>query len=84
MKKLILLLCVALSACDKKTTEIGDRYVLPKELSDCKVFRLSDDGVGEITAMRCPNSSTSVVSSDGKTKRKTIVVDGVTYEEKAK
>ncbi len=82
MKKLILLLCVALVACDEHTEEVSGKYKLPKELSDCKVFYLYGEGQA-ITAMRCPNSSTSVVTGS-KTKRKTIVVDGVSYEEQVK
>ena len=80
-------MCILAIGCAKRETrEIGGSYILPPELQDCKVFKLNSDEAGDIYAMRCPNSTTATDHPyrSGKTVQhvRTIVVDGVTYEEK--
>lgn len=91
MNKLVVvvLLAILLSGCLKReTSEIGGSYALPPELQDCGVFKLTsdDNDAATLYALRCPNSTTTTERSyrSGKTTRhvRTIVVDGVTYEEK--
>lgn len=58
--------------------EDKDYTVLPEELKDCKIFNISN-GWGILTVVRCPNSSTSTIYSEGKTIKKVVVIDGVEY-----
>jgi hypothetical protein len=51
-------------------------YPLPTELSDCKLFKLSN-GIDDITVARCPNSTTSTTFREGKHDETAVVVDGV-------
>jgi len=91
MNKLVVvvLLTILLSGCLKRETrEMGGSYILPPELQDCGVFKLTSDvnGADTLYALRCPNSTTTTDRKyrSGKTTRhvRTVVVDGVTYEEK--
>nr|WP_200563205.1 hypothetical protein [Paraburkholderia aspalathi] len=50
-------------------------YPLPPELSDCKLYKLSD-GLDSITVARCPNSTTSTTYREGKSDHTAVVVDG--------
>lgn len=86
---LISILLTIITGCAKRETrEISGSYTLPPGLQDCSVFKLSTNDVvaDDIVALRCPNSSTAVSNrvSQGKTTRviRTVVIDGVTYEEK--
>ena len=79
MKRILTFLAVALlaSGC---TPSAQERFfpVMPKELQDCKVFRLDDGsgtGLGAMNVMRCPNSSTSVTYKSGKTTVQSAVID---------
>ena len=81
MKKLILLVAVLfLTACEPSTSEQTGKYKLPKALEDCSIFELGSGDGALITAMRCPNSTTSA-TTQGKRKKRVVVVDGITYEE---
>ena len=91
MNKLVVvvLMAILLSGCLKRETrEIGGSYVLPPELQDCAIFKLTSDDnkVATLYALRCPNSTTTTDRKyrSGNTIRhvRTIIVDGVTYEEK--
>lgn len=85
MKKSLLLISVLfLIGCEKYTTEISGDYVLPEGLADCKIYRLQNDGGGQIKVVRCPNSDTSAEYKEGKFTRHTIVIDGKTYVEEEK
>lgn len=72
---------IALSGCDDRVTKVQPSVELPKELQDCVMYDLRVMG-SITTVVRCPNSSTGVTYRHGKTTRKTVVIDGVTYEEK--
>lgn len=79
---LIVLTGFLLIGCTPETTDITGNFVLPNELSDCKIFYMRPSDVGSITVARCPNSTTSTTYSSGKTTHTTIVVDGVEYIKK--
>lgn len=75
MKFLILISTIFVMSCGQ-TSEETSNYNLPKELSDCKIYRLSSEGVGStLNIMRCPLSSTSVSYSSGKTTVTTITTE---------
>lgn len=80
MKKLLIVVCLlTLTACEKSTTPRDIKaYNTPPELSDCKMYVLSN-GLNNIVVVRCPNSCTSTTYKEGKTDKTTIVIDGVTY-----
>lgn len=58
-KLVIVILALMLNACSKETKNISERYQLPEELRDCKVYRMRAEGGNVITLVRCPNSSTT-------------------------
>lgn len=66
MKNLTKIICsiavlAMLSGCNPETVEKTGDYSLPSGLSDCKVWRLTSSGGGNLTAIRCPNSSTTTI-----------------------
>ena len=68
MKKtsvLLAALCVlgALTGCEKETKETTSNFILPKELSDCRIFKLTSDNGSIFTVVRCPLSNTSTLAS---------------------
>ena len=67
-------LALLATGCER-SIEVAD-YPLPQELSDCKLFRLSDGHGSDITVARCPNSTTSTTFRQGKHDESAIVVDG--------
>ncbi|MEI1732111.1 hypothetical protein V8P91_17175 [Acinetobacter baumannii] len=84
MKKVLIALTVLfLAGCEPKTNEKTGDFILTPDLKDCRIYKLSD-GSETITAMRCPNSSTSTQYRAGKSTKTTIVVDGVTYVQEQK
>lgn len=66
---------VLLVACSPsvKTADPTGGLQLPPELQDCKFFRLSD-GIAVLNVARCPNSTTSVVTT-GKNSVTSITID---------
>lgn len=74
---LIGLVAIILSGCDSEPTDATNRFNLPKELSDCKIFYVSN-----LTIVRCPNSSTATTHLQGKVQTTTVVIDGKEYVEK--
>lgn len=52
--------------------------------SDCIAKELVSSGGASMTIVRCPNSSTSFETPNGKTLKPTVVIDGITYERKDK
>lgn len=55
----ILLVALLLSACDPETTPAERKFDIPKELSDCKFFRMKDTIGNVVLVVRCPLSATS-------------------------
>lgn len=79
MKKLLVLASMAiLSACsDAAYTDRTSAWLLPPELSDCKIYRLEPEGLGEMTALVCPRADTSVSYAEGKASKHT----SMTYQD---
>ena len=76
MKKLLFVVLVMLLAgCTPSAKELNFP-VMPEELADCKVFRLSNSSGNIITVARCPNSVTTTKSGKAPA---VIVIDGVEY-----
>jgi len=76
MEKIAIILSLMfLSACSNGYYK-ANFPVVPPELSDCQFFILTNDKGGNITVVRCPNSTTTTLAN----KRTTVVVDGVEYE----
>lgn len=78
MKKIItIILCVfLLTGCDPKSTDTTSTYKLPPQLSNCKVFQLTNSHGGIVTALVCPNSTTSTTYSSGKTTATVVTFNG--------
>lgn len=72
MKKLTLLAIMSsfvfVAGCSPKTEQKTHEYHLPPELSDCKIFKLTD-GTGNFKSIlyvtRCPESNTATSQSFG-------------------
>lgn len=82
-KTLFVLAVIFLTGCDRTTEERTEAFILPPDLEDCKIFKLSD-GSTTITTMRCPNSATSTNYKDGKVHKISIAVDGDAYVQEKK
>lgn len=82
MKKIVVLIVVALLAgCSDSVSQVNFT-ALPEELKDCKIYSFSlKNGVQNVTVIRCPNSVVST-KTGGKYPRRTVTIDGVTYEQK--
>lgn len=78
MKKLIAALTVTtavlLTGCDSSTSSITHDYVMPPELSKCKIYSMSD-GLNRIRVVHCPNSSTTTNYRSNKTTKNITVID---------
>jgi len=77
MNKLYILILLAtglLVGCSAETKTITDRYILPSELSHCKVFFLTDDGITHMNVVYCPNAITTTTHNVGKTKVSNTVI----------
>ena len=84
MKKTVTVLMLAgLAGCHNGYSE-SNFPLRPDELKDCYIGELRNETGEHITIARCPNSTTTTNYKSGKTTKATIVVDGVTYEEKSK
>lgn len=70
MNKLYLVILLAtglLVGCSAETRTVTDNYILPSELSHCKVFYLYDGGVsGHMRVLYCPQSITTSTHLVGK------------------
>ena len=59
MKKLVLVLCVlVMTGCTPETSE-SHNYVLPPELSHCKIYRMRGVNAKVMVVVHCPNSETT-------------------------
>ena len=77
-KTFTVLACAALlSACNPSYSNKSGDYLLPPELSDCKVFRLIDSKANVMRVLRCPNSITSVSYASGKSQSHVVTMDGI-------
>lgn len=91
MKKLILICCLLLTACNvtpDKTGDVTNKANLPKELEDCKAYQLiTEAGIPNLYVIKCPNSTTTTTyqKQTGKIIENistTITVNGVEYVRK--
>jgi len=70
MKKIMMMLVVVLmSGCTPQTTQ-NNSFILPQELSDCKVYDLYN-GYRNLTVIRCPKSEESEVCTTVKSGKAT-------------
>lgn len=78
MKKILLTIAALIFVgCEAETKVVTDSYVLPTELSDCKVYLMypnNNNKASTITVVRCPLSNTSTIYS-GKHSQYTTVVE---------
>lgn len=73
---------ILLAGCSPRANSVNFP-LLPPELSDCKFFNIYAGELGtNLTVARCHNSTTTTVQNNGKTRKTTIVIDGVEYERK--
>ena len=63
-----------LVGCSNSATEVN-YPVMPPELKDCKIYKLSNEEGGFITIARCLNSTTTTNYKNGKTTAATIVTN---------
>jgi len=63
----MVVLSLALVACEKSAQDTTSKWLMPEGLNDCKVYYLQNTGGNSITVMRCPNSETTT-QSGGKSK----------------
>jgi len=80
VKKLFMVatISIAISGCSDSSKELTFS-AMPKELSDCRVFEVTNSNNKYITVVRCPSSVTTTNAPSGKQKRTTVVIDGVEY-----
>lgn len=84
MKKLLLIACVlALAGCMKNEYKAISYPVLPDGLKDCQFFRVASAEGDSMQVTRCPNSTTTTATRQGKSGTSTVVVvDGIEYIKK--
>lgn len=74
MRKLVILTTLlTLTACTPHTQQTYD-FVLPPELSHCRVYKMSDRSVNVIRVVHCPNASTTTAHMIGKVMTSTTIV----------
>lgn len=83
--KLILIISLLiLSGCNSEVYEMKSN-VIPEGLKDCKFYYIYDpteNSVGEMKIVRCPNSSTSVKYRTGKVFHQNSTIEDSMIEEK--
>ena len=75
---IILCAMFLLGGCSDASKELKFA-AMPKELADCKVFRVTNANGEGMTVARCPNSTATTSVQSGKTQAVSIVVDGIEY-----
>lgn len=69
MNKLYIVILLAaglLVGCSAETRTVTDSFILPSELSHCKVFNLND-GMSNMKVVYCPEAVTTTTHTVGKT-----------------
>lgn len=65
MKKLVIAVCVLLSACEPSAKKVN-YPVLPDELKDCKIFEIvGTPSQEQLVVVRCPNAQVSTFWQTG-------------------
>lgn len=67
---LLLLITFIVDSASKVSEPISVSYNLPKELEDCKVFKVDGKGLPYIYITRCPETTTTDWETGSKTKTK--------------
>lgn len=76
MKKLFILVTLSIGlfvGCSAETNTITDNYILPPELTHCKIFKLSN-GSSNMRVVYCPEAVTTTTHTVGKTTVSNTVV----------
>ena len=75
---------MVLAGCNSSVSPPEQRiYLFPDKLKDCEVYEVhSTSLLPPLLVTYCPNGTTSTQYTSGKQTVRTIVVDGVKYEEK--
>ena len=76
---LILLSAFMLSACEPKSVDVTNTFVLPDTLADCTITVITNTNGGLLNVVRCPSSSTSTTYQQGKSQQTFVVIDGQKY-----
>lgn len=76
---IILVLGIVLIGCEKITEESTHQYILPDELSDCKIYRLQSDNGQVLYITRC-DDIIATSSKQGKTQIDVITINGEKYQ----
>jgi hypothetical protein len=75
MKQLIIIaLAFSVLGCEADYKDSTNKFSMPPELSDCKIYDLSKSNGSQITVVRCPFSSTTTVHQDGKMRRSVTIL----------
>lgn len=74
MKKIfaVLMIAFALVGCKAETNDISADFVLPRDISNCKVYALHDTNGGVLKALICPNATTATEWKEGKYTRQMV------------
>lgn len=75
MRRLIIIaLALSVLGCEAGYKESTKRFSMPPELSNCKIYDLTNGGGAKITVVRCPLSSTTTAYQDGKIRRSVTIL----------
>lgn len=68
MKKILAVVAIAfaLVGCKAETKDVSSEFVLPQDISQCKVYELHDTNGGMLKALICPNATTATEWKEGK------------------
>jgi len=79
MKIVAIMAVLILAGCTPTAENITANFAPPEELKDCTFHHMRSSNGGNITVVRCPNSSVTT-KTGGKNARTTVVIDGIEYE----
>ena len=75
MKQLIIIaLALSVLGCEADYKDSTKKFSMPPELSDCKIYDLTNVSGVRITVVRCPLSSTTTEYQDGKMRRSVTIL----------
>ena len=80
MKTIALIALLLFAGCSTKTNQ-SNTFVLPPELSHCKIYYMQG-GMAWAYVVHCPNATTTTTHGHGKQQQTIVVVDGIEYVQK--